>query len=334
MSYSGSDNTDSMNDGLHIRSDLFPAFRKSAAMGGTVVTEQPAARTYMPSAASAPRFARDGTDGAAGEGGMPEAAPAASERRERPSEADREAEKLLSGDIDEPEDTAPSEEEYVPALFGGVSLEKLRDREALEALEAEAEEPDREPTLLEFLSQPVDRGEPLPVPSLFEGIGNEYYSSGYILKLAEEQEAEERARQEAAEAAERQAQGLQPEPEPEPEPLEPPPAPEELFGMISDILQQQQDDWQEHQRLIREGRNKKADPYNTAFNNREVLINYDNIGELPMRGGYGFAQVTEEEQAAYDRRAGRTPRVIGEPEPQLKFNRRRRSERRRMPQHG
>lgn len=71
--------------------------------------------------------------------------------RPRSERAENEAERLLSSKGERiQEQSEEPVKERVPALFGDISLEKVR------SLEAPPEETGREPTLLEFLSQPVD----------------------------------------------------------------------------------------------------------------------------------------------------------------------------------
>lgn len=199
------------------------------------------------------------------------------------------------------------DDDHIPTLFGNVRLDKDREPEQEKKPEPE-QDGERLPTLLEFLSEPVDgeeqpqepekapaveeESEPSdeveeapeeddgPLPQLFANIRKEYRPSADIVRLANEADELEATRKNDGnavsatsgdEVSSEQEQYSTPEPN-------------ELFDMIGSIAREQVE-------LIRRLRNDKMkekrtgvpkDPYNMSFNNRPLRTNIDDIPEMPM----------------------------------------------------
>lgn len=275
---------DGKTDLFELKSELFPAFRKAKS-----VTKELAAEEYEP-AAKETRQRGSYVKSAAGPAGAGAVSPP--------------PEELLFPPAADVKERGPDEkEEKIPALFGDVCLDKYKKHE----------EPEHEQTLLEFLNQPLhDYNQPLdesplPVPSLFEGIGREYYASEEVLRLAAEAEAEEKEKNAAA--ADSEADGDMYSVDDAVKEVEaPPPDPSELFGMISSIYEQQREDWDRHVYESHMAARRQSDPYNTLFNNRQPVINYENIDEFPMGEKYTLTPVESRKKPV---RAKERPRQPG-----------------------
>ncbi len=171
------------------------------------------------------------------------------------------------------------DDEVVPALFGSACLDKYKPKAP-------------EPVFPDLSEQPHEPTEqPMPVPTLFSGIGKLYYPSDDILRLAAEYDAEEEAmiadgQPDTADDASGNDEAAQPDTT-EVEPDEPAPAVSDLMSLIDSF--ESEDRERENTGKRRSSERERViplDPYNTAFNDRGSEIDYDSIPDIPLDNPY------------------------------------------------